>query len=100
MSTNAQYLNLLVPEVPQGIKDAIMLARGLDPLAAYSGSEAVELAEADLYSRITLTPEFSEGALSLKYNVSALKAEANRIYLKYGDARYSDADPVIKPGPL
>jgi hypothetical protein len=93
--TNAQYLNLLVPEVAQGIKDAIIAARGVDPLAAYSASQAIELAEADLYSRLALSPEFSEGALSLKYNVSALKAEANRIYRKYEDDRYESGDPLI-----
>lgn len=94
--TNTDWLNELVPEVSQGIKTAVMTARGVDPLAVYNGSESVELAEADLYMRILIMPEFSEGSLSIKYNASSLKEAANRIYLKYGDDRYSGGQPTIK----
>lgn len=95
MGTNAQHINLLVPEVSQGIKDAIMEARGLDPLASYNGSKEAELVEADLYVRMSLTPEFSEGALSIKYNLNALLMAANRIYLKWTDDRYTSGEAII-----
>jgi hypothetical protein len=95
MGTNAQHINLIAPEVSQGLKDAIMAVRGVDPLAAYNGSKEVELAEADLYSRMSLSPEFTEGALSIKYNATALKAAANRLYLKWNDDRYDGGAPLI-----
>jgi len=94
--SNTEYLNELVPDVSQGIKDAIMVVRGVDPLAAYSGSKEVELAGADLYMRVLLMPEFSEGSLSIKYKASSLTSAANRIYLKYNDSNYDSGEPTIQ----
>lgn len=94
--TNAEYLNILIPEVSQGIKNAIMEARNLDGAASYNGGEAIELVTADLYYHILLIPEFSEGSLSIKYNASSLKAAANRIYKLYNDPRYDGGEPLIR----
>lgn len=94
--TNSEFLNNLVPEVPQGIKDAIMAARGVEPTAAYIVSSNIELAEADLYSRILLMPDFKEGALSVKYDREQLEKQANGIYKKHNDPKYQDNAPIIK----
>lgn len=93
---NLEFLSESIPEISQGIKDAIMVARGVDPLAAYVGGELIELAEADLYTRMLLMPDFSEGSLSIKYSKSSLKEAAQRIYLKYNDARYESGEPSIQ----
>jgi hypothetical protein len=94
--TNAEFLNDLVPDLSQGLKDAVMTARGVSPLAVYSGDSAIELAEADLYMRMLIIPEFKEGSLSIKYDVRSLKESANRIYLRYGDSRYDNGEPLIQ----
>ena len=73
-----------------------MKVRGITPTAGYIGGQNIELAEADLYMRMTIMPEFSEGSLSIKYNASSLKSAANRIYSKYGDARYESGQPLIR----
>ena len=93
---NAEYFNELIPDVSEGLKDAIMVARDVDPYAAYNGSKEVELAEADLYMRVLLMPEFSEGSLSIKYKASSLTSAANRIYLKYNDSKYDSGEPTIR----
>ena len=94
--TNQDWLNELVPEVSQGIKTAIMTARGVHPQAEYSGGKEIELAQADIYMQLTIIPEFSEGSLSIKYDLSSLRAAANAIYKKHGDAKYSDGIPKIR----
>lgn len=94
--TNQDWLNELVPEVSQGIKTAIMTARGVDPQADYNGDKSIELAEADIYMRLTLIPEFSEGSLSIKYDLSSLKEQANRIYQKHGETKYNSGTPLIR----
>ncbi len=94
--TNAEFLNELVPEITQGIKNAIMEARNLDGAASYNGGEVIELVTADLYYHILLMPDFSEGSLSIKYSPSSLKAAANRIYKKYNDPRYDGGEPLIR----
>lgn len=94
--TNKEFLNESVPEVSQGIKDAVMAARGVDPAAVYNGSKEIELAEADLYMRMTILSSFSEGSLSIKYSESSLKIAANRIYDKYGDPKQSRLEPLIR----
>tara|TARA_B100000378_G_scaffold236018_1_gene202692 strand:- start:8222 stop:8521 length:300 start_codon:yes stop_codon:yes gene_type:complete len=94
--TNNDWLNEIVPEVSQGIKNAIMTARGVDPQADYSNDKSIELVEADIYMRITIMPEFSEGSLSIKYNLSSLRDQANNIYEKWGDDKYNSGIPVIK----
>ena len=94
--TNEEFLSELVPEVGQGIKTAVMTARGVVPGDVYSGGEAIELAEADLYMRLLVVPEFSEGSLSIKYSTRSLKEAANRIYSKYGDPRYNSGEPTIR----
>ena len=94
--TNSEWLNELVPEVSQGIKTAVMTARGVTPEAEFSYDESIELTEADLYMRMQHVKSFSEGSLSIQYDLSSLKAEAQRIYKKYGDARYSSGQPLIR----
>lgn len=94
--TNNDWLNEIVPEVSQGIKNAIMTARGVDPQADYSNNQSIELVEADIYMRMTIMPEFSEGSLSIKYNLSSLEKQANNIYGKWGDDKYNSGIPVIK----
>ena len=94
--TNTEFLNELVPEVGTGIKEAVMTAREVVPGDVYSGGESIELAEADLYMRLLIMPEFSEGSLSIKYSASSLKEAANRIYQKYGDPRYNSGEPTIR----
>lgn len=94
--TNTDWLNEMVPEVSQGVKNAIMVARGVDPQAAYSGDKSIELATADLYMQMTLMPKFSEGSLSIEYNLSSLKEIANGIYKEHGDSKYNDGLPKIR----
>lgn len=94
--TYLEWLNSLVPEIPEGIKTAILQIRGLTDSDAYVSGQDIELAEADLYMRLTLMPEFQEGSLSIKYDQSSLKSAANSIYKKYGDARYDDGQPLIR----
>lgn len=94
--TNKEFLNESVPEVSQGIKDAVMAARGVDPAAVFNGSKEIELAKADLYMEMIILPDFTEGSLSIKYSVSSLKEAANRIYEKHGDARFSRREPMIR----
>ncbi|WP_417885513.1 DUF6706 family protein [Zunongwangia sp.] len=94
--TNTDWLNEIVPEVSQGIKNAIMTARGVDPQAAYSSNQSIELVEADIYMRMTIMPEFSEGSLSIKYDRSSLREQANTIYEKWGDDKYTSGKPTIK----
>ena len=95
--TNADYLNEIVPEIGTNIKTAVMVARGVDLSATYTGGMEVELAEADLYFRMLLVPEFSEGQLSIKYDLSSLKSFANAIYKKWGDPKFEDfGQPLIR----
>ena len=95
--TNFDFLNETIPEISQGIKEAIMVARGVNPTATYDGSKGIELSEADLYLRMTIMPEFKEGSLSIKYNVSSLKEAANEIYGKYDDPKFNSGEPTIRP---
>lgn len=94
--TNAEWLNEMVPDISQGIKTAIMESRGVVPGDPYSGGQSIELAEADLYMRMLILPEFKEGSLSIKYNLSSLKEAANSIYKKYGDPRFDSGEPMIR----
>ncbi len=95
--TNKDWLNEIVPEVSQGIKDAIMVAREVDPGATYSVTDqSIELAEADIYMRMTRISSFTEGSLSVKYDLSSLKEQANAIYKLYGDPKYNDGLPKIR----
>jgi len=95
--TNSEYLNEIVPEIGANIKTAIIVARGLDPNATYNGGKEVELVEADLYYRMMLIPEFKEGQLSIKYDLSSLRSFAQSIYKKWGDPRYeSFGQPLIR----
>ena len=94
--TNLEWLNELVPEVSSGIKTSILSVRGLTSTGGYAGGQSIELAEADLYMRLAIMPEVQEGSLKIKYTISSLKEAANRIYKKYGDARYDDGQPLIK----
>lgn len=94
--TNLEYLNALVPEVPEGIKEAIMTSRSVTAAAVYDGSAAIELAEADLYRRLLLMPDFAEGSLKVKYDRNQLEKQANGIYRKHDDPKYDDGIPIIK----
>lgn len=95
--TNAEWLDNAVPGVDAGIRSAILADRGINPTAGYTGiSESTQLAKADLYMEVALMPKFTEGSLSIEYSQSSLKSAANRIYQKYGDARYEDGQPLIK----
>lgn len=94
--TNEEWIVAVAPDLSKEVKKSIMAARGVDPLADYDGSKEVELAQADIYSRMLLIPEFSEGSLSIKYDLSSLKAEAQRIYRKYNDDRYEPNEPIIR----
>ncbi|SFS30771.1 DUF6706 family protein [Lutibacter maritimus] len=74
-----------------------LIGRIIDGAANYTENDlqSVELVSADLYLDIALLPEFKEGQLSIKYNVSDLKARAKSIYTKYDDAKLSEMGPKI-----
>lgn len=94
--TNEEWILAIAPEISNEVKKSLMAAREVTLEAAYVGSKEVELAQADIYSRMLLMPEFSEGSLSIKYNLDSLKSEAQRIYKKYGDDRYNSGQPTIR----
>jgi len=70
-------------------------SRSIDGSAVYSSSSLrdVELVSADVYLDMSLLPEFKEGQLSMKYNVSDLKKRALSIYNKYDDPKADEHGP-------
>tara|TARA_Y100001963_G_C6730766_1_gene423783 strand:+ start:231 stop:530 length:300 start_codon:yes stop_codon:yes gene_type:complete len=91
-----EWLGELIPEISEGVREVILENRGLKPYFDYEENKEIELAEADLYVRASLMPSFSEGSLSIKYDISSLKEKANSIYEKWGDEKYNSGIPVIK----
>lgn len=78
--------------------NTILGSRLLDGSATYNESSLkdVELVSADLYVDVATLPEFKEGQLSVKYDVSLLKQRARALYLKHGDPKLDD----LKPQPI
>lgn len=70
--------------------NSVLLSRGFDGSAEYTGSEAqvreLELVSADLYVLIAMQPSWKEGQLSVTYDPDFLISRAMAIYGKYDDA--------------
>ena len=94
--TYLEWLNELAPEVSENIRITLLENRDISPWGSYTSGQDIELAEADLYMYMTRVPEFKEGSLSIKYDLSSLKQAANDIYKLYGDARYNSGEPLIR----
>lgn len=94
--TNTEFFATIIPELSLDIVKAILVFRNIDVDAEFSVTVDGQLAEADILMRGVLLPEFSEGSLSIKYNITELKNRANYFYKLHGDSRYNSGQPIIK----
>lgn len=87
--------NPVFSDVSENTLNTVLIGRSLDGSAEYTESSLkdVELASADLYLLIAITPEFKEGQLSIKYDSTVLKDRAKNIYAKYEDAKLEELQP-------
>lgn len=87
--------NPVFGNIPSEFLQTVMISRSIDGTADYTAEKLkeVELVSADLYVAISITPEFKEGQLSIKYDSSALKSRALNIYKKYNDSKADDLSP-------
>ncbi len=72
-------------EVPTNAIEKVLIDKGIDGDAPYTSSavQEIDMAYVELLNIMITKPNFSEGKLSEKYNVAALKAERNRILDRY-----------------
>lgn len=82
--------------------DMIAISRGLviddvfDPFVA--SSKPFDLAKADMIKTMVMTPNISEGGVSISYNDKAsMIAIANGIYGKYGEPLLGHATATVEP---
>lgn len=82
--------------------DVIAISRGLvidnvfDPFIATS--KVFELCKADVIRNIVMTPNISEGGVSISFSdKSDMISLANRIYGKYGEPLLGRETPTVKP---
>lgn len=81
--------------------EVMAISRGLDLGAEYSRessvSQSYELTLADMITIVLMTPNVSEGGVSISYNnLGYLRGIANRIYAKYGEALLDEQHPTVK----
>lgn len=88
--------------VKDGQLDVIAISRGLvlegefDPFVATS--KAFDLAKADVIKTIVMTPNISEGGVSISFSDKAsMISIANRIYGAYGEPLLCLETPTVKP---
>ena len=88
--------------VSDSLLDVVSISRGLvldnefDTFAATS--KAFELAKADVIKNIVLTPNVSEGGVSISFNdKSAMMSIANAIYGRYGEPLFGLETPTVNP---
>lgn len=88
--------NPVLANVPDAHIDSSLLGRSINGSALYDPSSLkdVELVSADLYFDLATLPEFSEGQLSIKYDVKVLKDRARAIYRKYSDPKLDEIGPT------
>lgn len=82
--------------------DVISISRGLvldeffDPFVA--SSKPFELCKADVIRTVVMTPNVSEGGVSISFSdKSDMIAIANSIYGKYGEPLLGRETPTVKP---
>lgn len=78
------------------ISRGIVLEEDFDPFVALS--KPFELAKADVVKMVVMTPNVSEGGVSISFNDKAsLISIANGIYGKYGEPLLGLETPTVKP---
>lgn len=88
--------------VNDSLLDVIAISRGLvlddlyDPFVA--SSKPFDLAKADVIKTIIMTPNISEGGVSISFSEKAnMISIANGIYGKYGEQLLGQETPTVKP---
>lgn len=88
--------------VKDGLLDMIAISRGLvlddefDPFVATGKS--FDLAKADIIGSVVMTPNISEGGVSISFSEKAnLLSIANMIYGRYGEPLLGLETPTVKP---
>lgn len=88
--------------VNNGQLDVIAISRGLvldemfDPFVA--SSKPFDLAKADVIKTIVMTPNISEGGVSISFSdKTSMISIANGIYGKYGEPLLGLETPTVKP---
>lgn len=78
--------------------ERVLVSRSINGREAYSSSslKSVELVTADLYSDLLVSPEFKEGALSIKHDKGELKSYILKIAKKYDDESLLNIFPGIE----
>ena len=78
------------------ISRGIVLEEELDPFVATS--KPFELAKADVIKAIVMTPNVSEGGVSISFSdKSSMISIANSIYGKYGEPLFGRETPTVTP---
>lgn len=82
--------------------EMIAVKRGLDVGADFSAkigqSKPFELAQADVIRAVLLSPNVSEGGVSISYtDRKTLLGLANSIYSKYGEPLVKEGYPTVTP---
>ena len=82
--------------IPQLVIEKICIDRGLEPLGTYligvGSSQGYQLAKADTWEWLAITPDLTEQEIGLKISdevKKGLKAQADTIYGTYGDSKFS-----------
>lgn len=88
--------------VNDGELEVIAISRGLvldTEFDAFSASsKPFELAKADIIKTVVMTPNVSEGGVSISFNdKSSMISIANGIYGKYGEPLFGLETPTVKP---
>lgn len=82
--------------------DVIAISRGLDLDNEFdqfaASSKPFELAYADVIKSAVMTPNISEGGVSISFNdKSSMISIANGIYGKYGEPLFGQETPTVRP---
>lgn len=88
--------------VKDSLLDVIAISRGVvldnefDPFVATS--KPFDLARADIIKTVVMTPNISEGGVSISFSdKSDMISIANSIYGKYGEPLFGLETPTVKP---
>lgn len=87
--------------VSNGTLDVIAVARGLNIEDSFDTEVAsgrqYELAKADVIKSIVMSPNISEGGVSISYSDRQYMISiANEIYGRHGEALFGQATPTVK----
>lgn len=85
--TNAIKANPVFASIDGDYIESVLTLRSINGSEEYTSSSLkdFELASADIYLALAMSPEFREGQLSVKMNSGLLRSRAEALYAKHGE---------------